>query len=332
MTRLLDDETGVRAYLREVEQRSGEFLATARRLSLDSVVPMHDWPTLPNTLLVAEIRQWWRSTQTGWAHNVHSFYDTLGKGMLWPFKFARNKLRGEQKPALERYRELEWPACLKVIEDVFKNLTWMSESGSELLRPHLERLLAGTSRKGLLRELKRRHEEVDLAAELDDVVQSRMRSFQSESPELYRFMRQLNTVSAAVRPMTSVVLFTMGWGPAGDVVAQYVAHAAAHAVVPVVADFAGGTAAAVAGESALSTVAGQGAGFLPAKFQELQTAFTTRRAAWLADQCKELLLGSLPAEMQAAADIPRSEAFRKVSALVDTLEEQLTHSAKESLV
>ncbi|MEX2287065.1 MAG: GTPase domain-containing protein [Planctomycetaceae bacterium] len=332
LNRLLDDDTGVRAYLREIEQRSSEFLATAKRLSLDSVVPVNNWPTIPNKLLVAEIRQWWRDTQTGWAHNVHAFYDTLGKGMLWPFRFAGRKLRGEQQPPLERYRELEWPTCLKVIEDVFQNLTWMSESGSGLMRPHLERILAGTSRRELLHELKRRHDAIELEEELHDVVLERMRAFQTNSPELYRFMRQLNNVSAAVRPVTSVVLFTMGWGPAGDVVAQYVAHAAAHAVVPIVADFAGGTAAAVAGESALSSVAGQSAGFLQAKFQELQTTFTARRAAWLADQCKELLLGTLPAEMQSAADIPRSDAFRDVAAIVDALEEQLAHSTKESLV
>src|SRR6185436_875187 len=43
--RLLDDETGVRAYLRQVEQQSSEYLATAKRLSLDSVVPVNNWPT-----------------------------------------------------------------------------------------------------------------------------------------------------------------------------------------------------------------------------------------------------------------------------------------------
>jgi hypothetical protein len=120
-----------------------------------------------------------------------------------------------------------------------------------------------------------------------------------------------------------VVLFTLGWGPAGHVVAPFVADAAAQAVVPIVADLAGGATAAVAGETALAGAAGKGVGFLQAKFQRLQVAFTARRAGWLAGLLKEHLLGTLPDDLQKAADVPQSEPFRRVREAIHTLEEQL---------
>jgi hypothetical protein len=329
LERLLDRETGLRGYLREAEQRSGEFLSTAQRLSLESVVSVHDWPAIPNKVLVDEIREWWRKAQTGWARHVHSFYGAVGKGLLWPVRFARDRLQKDEKPPLERYRDQEWPKCLKVVEEVLDNLTWMSKSGSALLRPHLERLLSGATRQEILAELRKRHDAVDLQQLLTQVVEERMDSLQTDSPNVFRFMRQLNNVSAAVRPVASVVLFTMGWGPAGNIVGHYAANAAAHAVMPVVADFASGTAAAVAGESALSTVAGQSAGLLQAKFQEMQTALTERRAAWFADQLKELVLGTLPEELQAAAAIPESKEFKEVVVALDALELQLRAANSE---
>jgi hypothetical protein len=121
--------------------------------------------------------------------------------------------------------------------------------------------------------------------------------------------------------MTSVVLFTLGWGPAGEVVAPMVANAATQAVVHVVADFAGGTGAAVAGETAIATAARSGAGFLEAKFRRLQAAFTTRRVDWLAALLKRELFGSLPEDLQAAANLSESEEFGRVVALLNSLAE-----------
>jgi hypothetical protein len=94
-------------------------------------------------------------------------------------------------------------------------------------------------------------------------------------------------------------------------------------VVHVVADVAGGTTAAVAGEAALSTVAGQGSGMLQAWFHRLHTVFTQRRVDWLTNLIREELLGNLPEQMQAAANLPSSPEYQDVTAAVNQLSELL---------
>jgi hypothetical protein len=305
-----------------VEARAGEFVSAAARLSSEGVVRITDWPAAPNAVLVAEIRKWWKSQQEGWAKGVHRFYDTVGTGVVWPIRMVRNFVQGTPPPPLDAYRRHEWSVVLKAVEELLEKLSWMSETGNPLLKPHFENLLAGASRASLLELLKARHEEVDLAAELADVVACEMRSFQVNSPEAYRFYRQLNQVSAAVRPVTSVVLFTMGWGPAGELVAPLVAHVAAQSIVHVVADVAGGTAAAFAGETVVSTAAGHGAGYLQARFQQLQGAFAARRVGWLVRLLKAHLLGTLPERLQKAAEIPQTEAFGAAEKALAKLETQ----------
>jgi len=320
---LLDSHTGLPGYLNEVRHRSGEFLSAAERLSSEHLVRIDRWPTLPGALLVTEIRRWWAEHQTGWARRVHGFYNAVGNGVLWPFRVAKNKLGGERKSPWELYQEREWEAILRTIDELFEKLTWMSESGAALLRPHFERLLAGRTREDLFEHLRTEQQQTSFETELETIVDQEMAALETDRPELYRFYRQLSTISAAVRPMTSVVLFSLGWGPAGHAVAPLVADAAAQTVAPILVEFAGGTAAAVAGESALSTAAGSGAGFLQAKFQKLQTAFTTRRAGFLARQLKKHLFGTLPEQLQAAAHLPDSETFRRVVDLIEPLEREL---------
>ncbi len=328
---LIDPNDGLPRYLSDVKNRSAEFLSAAERLSMESVVKVRDWPTVPKKLIVQEVRRWWKARQEGWSLHVHRFYDSMGNGITWPFRFARDHLRDEPAPPFEEYRNAEWSCVLRTVEELFDKLSWMSESASDLLRPHFERLLAGRSREDLLLRLRSEHQKSDLEAELEAVVATQMQSFQQDSPEAYRFYRRLNNVSAAARPVTSVVLFTLGWGPAGEIVAPFVASAAAQAVVPIVADFAGGTATALAGETVITGAASQSAGLLQAKFQKLETAFTARRAGWLVQVLKADLLGSLPEEFQSAAHVPHSDEFKQVVSALDTLETQLNAQSRETI-
>lgn len=320
---VLDPVTGAPGYLAEIERRSADFQSASRRLSAEGAVRVTNWPPLPNNVLVAEVRQWWNARQEGWARSVNRFYRTVNEGVMWPIRFVRTQLGSETKPPLELYREREWAAVLTAVEEVFDKLVWMSESGAELLRPHFERMLAGTSRTQLLEKLHAAHRTVDLEVIVREIVDDEMKTFAASSPELYEFSKQVNKMSAAVRPATSVVLFTLGWGPGGEVVAPFIANAVAHAVVPIVADFAGGAAAAVAGEAAVSTAAGHGLGLLQTKLQRLQTAFTSRRVQWLLGLLKENLLGTLPEDLQAAGSISRSEPFRRVQSSIEALDRQI---------
>ncbi len=132
--------------------------------------------------------------------------------------------------------------------------------------------------------------------------------------------RQLNNVSAVVRPMTSVVLFSIGFGPAGEMVAPFLGHAAASAVIHVFAEVAGGATAAIAGEAAVSSAASSGTGMLQAWFHRLHSAFTARRANWLTQLVHSELLGQLPEELNAAAGLTKSDACIEVQKCVSELE------------
>lgn len=324
LQRILDPSEGIAELLNEVRAASSEFVRSAEKLSNDSVIRVHNWPTVPNNLLVQEIREWWKLQREGWSKHVHGFYDQVGNGVMWPFRFARKTIQGEAESPWQAYQRQEWETILYLIEELFDRLTWMSDSGSQRLKNIFERMLSGKSREKIVQTLKQAHGEMQFEDQLSTVVDSVMKEFQRDSPDMYRFYRQLSTVSAAVRPMTSVVLFSIGWGPAGHAVAPLVADAAAQAVVPIVAEFAGGTAAAVAGESAVSTVAGHSAGFLQARFHKLQTAFAEQRIGWLLELLKQHFLGDLPEQLQTAAGIPQSPEFKQVEQLVHELKTELT--------
>jgi hypothetical protein len=329
LTHLMSNDAGLPAFLSEVEARSGAFESAAKWLSSESVIKVRDWPPISNPLLVGEIRAWWRQRQHGMARRVHEFYDTVGRGILFPLRLAGDKLRGPSVSPLEQYRRNEWGAILSVVEEVYDRLNWLSESASQLLKPFLERMLAGKSRSQLLEQLRADHERVDFGRELSLTVNAEMRAFEEGSPELYNFYRQLTNVSAAVRPLTSVVLFTLGWGPAAHVLSPMLAPVVdlgTHTLVPIVADFASGAAAAVGGDAALAS----GANLLEARFRRLQTAFTTRRVDWLLTRLKDQVFGAVPRDLQTAAEVSRSEPYRKLAQAAARLDQQLADIAKAS--
>jgi hypothetical protein len=319
LNELLHPKRGVPSYLNEIRAASAELATTAERLSAETVVRIRNWPAPANSCIVDEIRSWWQARQDGWARRINSVYNVLGAGILWPVRAARNAIQGEPVPPMQEYRGREWSAILVVIEELFDKLQWMAESGNRLIQPRIEAILKGSSRSDLIARLKISHETVDFERELSEVVDVEMQKFRQNSPEMFRFYRQLHHVSAAVRPVTSVVLFTMGFGPAGEVVAPFVADAAAQAVVHVVADVAGGATAALAGEAAVSGAAGTGAGLLQAWFHSLHAAFMKRRAAWLTELIHSQLLGSLPEDLSAASRLAHNDSFAKVQQAVNQL-------------
>ena len=318
---LTHPQRGIPGYLRELRLASEDLARTATRLTTDSVVQVRNWPSPANALLVAEIRQWWHAHQEGWARTINSAYSTVGSGLLWPIRAARRALQGEPDPPMEEYRSREWLAVLGVVEELFDKLQWMADSGNDIIRPRIEAILKGEARSRLLTLLKERHDAIDFEAELTQIVDQEMKNLQKTKPDLFGMYRQLNNVSAAVRPMTSVVLFSMGFGPAGEMVAPFLGHAAASAVVHVFADVAGGATAAIAGEAAVSSAASSGTGMLQAWFHRLHSAFTARRASWLTNLVHSDLLGALPEELNTAAALTTSSSFAEIQKCLSRLTE-----------
>ena len=318
---LTHPQRGIPGYLRELRVAGEDLARTATRLTTDSVVQVRNWPSPANALFVAEIRQWWHAHQEGWARTINAAYNTVGTGLLWPIRAARRALQGEPDPPMEEYRSREWLAVLGVVEELFEKLQWMADSGNDIIRPRIEAILQGEARSRLLTLLKVRHDAIDFDTELTQVVDQEMKNLQKTKPDLFGMYRQLNNVSAAVRPMTSVVLFSIGFGPAGEMVAPFLGHAAASAVVHVFADVAGGATAAIAGEAAVSSAASSGTGMLQAWFHRLHSAFTARRASWLTNVVHTELLGALPEELNAAAALATSKCFAEIQKCVSRLAE-----------
>ena len=119
-----------------------------------------------------------------------------------------------------------------------------------------------------------------------------------------------------------LLLFVVGFGPAGDTAAQLLAHSALQSVVHVAGDIAGGTMVAAVGDTALSSTA-SGISYIEAKFRNMQAAFTARRLAWLLERLSEHLWGGLLDGLRAGTELPRSAEFQQAEEALRTLRKQL---------
>ncbi len=316
---VLNPESGLPAYLAEIVRRSAEFQSASQLLSTHQLAESKDWPPVPNSVVVQEIRFWWQQQREGWTKKVHDFYNAVGSGLLKPFSLLRNRWQSERTPPLEQYRQREWQTILDTVESVYERLRWFAELGNPLLQPRFEKLLGGKSRVDLLELLKTRHDLTDLEHEIRDLVAIEMEGFRQDSPQSFQFMKWIDHGAAAVRPVTSICLFVTGFGPAGHAVHQVAASTALQFAV----DIAGGTVSAVAGESAISGAAATSAGFFEARFRRLHARFAAKRASWLARMLKEHLFGDLPDELQSATAVPQSETFQTVRETMGLLESSL---------
>lgn len=319
LRQLVDPQAGIPSYLDELRQRSSEFRTAAELLTGRQLARISNWPTIPNRLLVNEIRRWWRSQRQGWTKSVHDFYNTIGDGVLRTVRWARDRISGTEIDPIEQYQRAEHEVILTAIENLLDGLHQLAELGNDLLRPRIAKLLTGERRAELLQRINAGHSQLQLEAELQDVVAAQMQAFRSDSPQMFDFVKQLDSLAAAARPVTSVALFFAGGGPLGHAVAPVAHDVAFQAVLHI----AGGTGAVIAGETALSgTTSGLRA--VEAHFRQLHVAFTTHRLEWLGRQLKDNLLGTLQDELQLAAGIPNSAAFQSVRRVVESLRIQIS--------
>lgn len=318
-----DRNKGVPDYLYDVRRKSGDFQHAMELVATQQLAEQKKWPAVPNALLIQSIRAWWAEQRTGWTAAVHGTYNTLGTGLMWPFRFVARQYSGEAEDPHAAYKKQEWQAILDVVESVFEKLNWMNELGNDLLKPRLEKLLSGHSRENLIQHLEQVHQEIDLSSELDRLVSTELATFKSDNPGYYDFFRKLDSIAAAARPMTSVALFVVGFGPVGHVMAPVIADTAAMTAMHVVGDVTAGTVTAAVGETAISSTASSSAGYLEMRFRKLHQAFIEQRASWLASQLQDNLLGELVDELSHAAKLTGSEEYKTVESTLKELEAEV---------
>jgi len=133
----------------------------------------------------------------------------------------------------------------------------------------------------------------------------------------------LDTVAAAARPATSIVLFVVGFGPIGNAVGQVATETALTSAVSVAGDVAAGGVTAAVGETWISSSTSSGAAWLEARFRRIHDRFIAQRAGWLAKLLQHHLLGSLPEDLAQAAVIPESEQFAQIESVLTELQKLL---------
>lgn len=326
--RLLLNASGAAGYLQEIDERAREFRTAGELLSAHQLAKVDDWPTVPNSLIVQHIRQWWQGQREGWSAAVHGFYNRIGSQLTAGYRFVYEKVVGTSIPAIETYKRKEWDAVLNVVDDVYDRLQWFLELGNPLLQPRLAELLGAMTRQHLIETLKSKHDVTDLEACLQELIVQELDSFRTENPQFYRSLKQLDVVAAAARPATSIALFVTGFGPVGHLATD----AALTSAVQITGDVVAGGITAAVGENWLSQTASTGAAWLEARFRRIHELFATRRAHWLAEFLQQNLLGTLPHDLQAAAQIPELKSFEQARSRLKELEALTLFDAKSAAV
>jgi hypothetical protein len=321
LARVVDAETGAGAYLEAIRAASGEFQAAAQALSGAEMARVA-WPTLPASVLVDEIRTWWDAGRAEWSRRVHGFYRVLGQGVTWPIRAAYSAMNPSQAGPVETLHRQERAAILLAVEKLLDELERLAQAGSDTLRPRLRKLLGGNARQELLRRVEDAHQH--LPAVDDDYrvfLRGELDAWKQSNPRAVRFLQSLDHVAAVARPAITISLAVSGWVVAGDLVSQAAVQAAGHTAgnLATEAAIAGGIAG---GGEALVSSTSEGVRHAAGRlFLRLQSRYAEQRAQWLAAWLEQELLGELLAELRRGAEVPESEAFGEVAAILEGLRE-----------
>jgi len=299
LSSVLDQRRGLPAYLRDVSRAAETFAAAAEALAHGGQFEVR-WPTLPASVLVQEIRDWWHSRRSGWSRTVHGFYGNLGRGLIWPVKATWESLFPDQRDPLEKFRQEEWNTILSAIEHRMHELEQLAELGNEKLRPRLKELLSGQSRESFIREIQAEYAKMP---PVDDdyrrFIREELDRWSHQNPGFARMLRSLDQVAAVARPAITVTLTATGFGLVHDAITNVAAEALATVGI------AGGGEAIISGGT-------EGVRHAAARlFNQLQQQFILRRAAWFNDAFERSFTHELLHELRENAEVARSEAFRQ---------------------
>jgi 50S ribosome-binding GTPase len=316
---VLDEGSGLPAYLASLRKASGEFAAAAETLSASDMARVV-WPNLPAGVLVNEIRAWWDSGRSTWSQKIHGFYRSVGQQVVRPVQALWSAGRPDSDP-LEAFRQEERGAIVRAVESILDELERLSKIGNDTLRPRLLELLGGDARQQLLQRVRTAHEQLPAVDEdYREFLCAELDLWRSENPRVVRFLRSLDHVAALARPALTLTLAVSGFVVAGDLVGQAAVQAASHTATELAAEAAIAGGIAGGGEAVVST-AGEGvrqaAGRL---FVRLQTRYAQRRAQWLAGWLESELLGGLLADLRQGAEVPESKEFGAVESAMAAIQ------------
>lgn len=306
---LQDEHTGIPHYLSEIRQRAGVHGDAWERLTERLREINVNWPRIPNRVIIAEIRSWWKEQRTGWESSVHGFYDIIGKGIMWPVRKLRGIDPEDSTSWIEEYRHQEWMIIQQQLSDIYDRLDSLSTHGNPVLAPRLNQLLSGNSREETIEKLHQAQRESLLDQELEQLIHQQMTTFREERSDWYRLLKRLDSVAAAARPAVSIALFATGFGPVGNAVMPAMTETAMQAAFQVAGDVTAGTVTAAVGETAITSGASTSMGYLEAWFFQLHRAFIETRKNWLLEQLQKHLWSTLLEDLSLASQTPQSSEY-----------------------
>lgn len=305
--RLCDRRDGLPAYLNQLRAKANEYADAQRVLEAKAGLRIA-WP-LPSKVFRQEILTWWDESRSLWARTIHGSYRwVFGNVINGAKKVAAVLIGSWENRSVEAaeansvdYRQLEWGVISKAVADLFEQLEQIAATGNALIRPLLERLLAGKNRSDLLERLKAAHSALPT---VDDdfrrYLRSELENLGRQYPKVFRAMRTADNLMALARPVITVTLILTGGHVAGEVAAQF----AAEAVIT--------SGVTVAGEAA---VAGAGEGVRAAAartFRHLEQRYAENRRNWLADLLRRELLGETLDHLARGADLAALPAVAEI--------------------
>lgn len=319
LTALGNPQTGIPAFLDELNSRSEEFQAAGKVLSSERMALNTSWPAVPTPIVFDAIWEWWGEKRGDWQSRIHGFYHQVNQAIYWPIKQIRNQMWGEPLDPIDHYRKQEWETILTVLDSVFDRLRWVCDLGHPILKTRLEAVLTGAHRESFLARLKAEHEQWQPAEQIQKIVSQELGDLKENQPEVFLLLRRLDTFAAAARPGISLALFATGVGPLGEAVVPTVMGPLTQAA----GDVATGAVTASVGEAAVSQTTSSGASYLQMHFSNIREAFSQQRAEWFADQLRVHLLQNLPTEMEQTAMQVRAEDIAQMNANLEQLKQLL---------
>jgi len=326
LARVLDPQRGAPAWLAEIRARSADFAAAQRILGASEMARVN-WPTLPPSVLIAEIAAWWDASRQPWSRGIHRFYRALGRGVTWPARKAWEWATGPAGDPLADFQHRERQAILGAVQNLLGDLERLAQVGNETLRPRLSKLLGGMARQQLLQRVEAAHQSLPAVDEhYRAFLRAELDAWQRDNPGVVRFLRSLDNATAVARPAISVLLVLSGWHLAGDLVGQAAAHAAGAGMSQLAQEAAITGGFTVGGEILVSTTGGGIRQAAARLFLRLQSRYAQQRADWLAKWLEEELLGGLLDELRYGAELPERQSFRNVEAALAALAPALSTS------
>jgi hypothetical protein len=311
---VLDSHSGAPAYLEQIRSQGQQFRDAAGVFLRRSMVQNADWPTPPNSLIINDMWAWWRNHREAWTAGIHGFYGRIGGAVRTGWQAVRTRLGHTAVEPISAYRQQEWAAIVRVLQQLYEQLHIITTLNNPLLTARLNHLLSGTSCEALLGRLQQEHDQFDFEGLIHELVSTEMEWLRTERQPLFDLLRKVDGATAVFRPV-----FTVGFALSGGVGAEhFLVDAATHTLTHMAVDASAVAATTVAGEAAVDAATGM-LGQAKASLLRLQGKFTQRREVWLLDQLKQLLLGGLLSELEAGATVADSPSFHEVAGLLQDL-------------